>query len=48
MVDEENVKEIQELRPDVSIAEVDGSHLLLATRPEQVWNSIDEFVQARI
>ena len=48
LVDEENVKEIQELRPDVSSAEVDGSHLLLATRPEQVCNSIDEFVQARI
>lgn len=48
LVDEENVNEIRKLRPSVSIAEVDGSHLLLATRPEQVWKAIDEFFQARV
>jgi pimeloyl-ACP methyl ester carboxylesterase len=37
---------LREIRPDAEIAELNGPHLLLQTRPEECWNRIRPFLGA--
>jgi pimeloyl-ACP methyl ester carboxylesterase len=39
---------LHELRPDAVIAEIDGPHLLLQTRPEDCWKHVASFVARRV
>ncbi len=44
LIPERCVREIRTSRPDAVLAELDGPHLVLETRPQEAWEKIREFV----
>jgi len=43
LVSQRSLGEIQLLRPDVQVAEIDAPHLILQTRPAEAWAEIERF-----
>ena len=44
LVRTKSLKLIQQIRPDVRVAEIDAAHLILQTRAADAWRAIEEFI----
>ena len=45
LVPEASLREVQSLRPDVSVWPVEGPHCIAQTRPAEVWQGIEQFAR---
>ena len=46
LIKEHSVNAIRQLRPDLEICRIEGSHMILETQPARVWKAIEEFTRS--
>ena len=48
LISERSWKRLKEIRPDASIANIKGPHMLLQTFPRECWDAISRFIETGI